>query len=82
MKVRFLGIYQTGKSKGCARCGTSRRVSSNINRSTTIMFPQGGSMKFVMGRNYTVTDTQGDYLKQWHYEYNGMTYFPFMEVHE
>ncbi len=82
MIVRFLGMYKNGKSKGCAKCGTKRRVSGNMERSVTIMFPQGGSKKFLMGNKYTVTDQQGDYLKQWHYYYNGMQYYPFIELHE
>lgn len=53
-----------------------------MERSVTIMFPQGGSKKFLMGNKYTVTDQQGDYLKQWHYYYNGMQYYPFIELHE
>lgn len=80
MKIRFNGVRTPGKSTGCPVCGGRRKVNHNFNRTISITFPSGQTRKFTMGIINEVSDTEGEYLKQWSYRYGGMEYFPFVEV--
>lgn len=80
MMIQFNGIRGSYKRTGCPVCGGRRKRKASLEVTKTMMLPSGRSITFMMGKPKSVNDAEGNYLKNWHYTYAGVEYYPFIEV--
>lgn len=80
MKIKYVGVKGMTKPTGCSKCGKRRQVKQAVQYSKRMMLPSGRSLNFVIGQILEVTDSEGEYLKNWNYPNGNFTEYPFVEV--
>lgn len=80
MKIKYVGAKGAAKSTGCSKCGKRRKVNNTVQYSKRMQLPSGRSLNFVIGQVHDVTESEGEFLKNW-FQPNGNVFeYPFIEV--
>lgn len=81
MKIKYVGLKGSGKkSAGCSKCGKRKVVNRSIQYSKRMILPTGRSLNFVIGQVIEVTESEGEYLKNWYQPNGQVDEYPFIEV--
>lgn len=80
MKIKYVGLKGVAKPTGCAKCGKRRVVKNSVQYSKRMLLPTGRSLNFVIGQTLDVTESEGEYLKNWNFPNGNMIEYPFIEV--
>ena len=80
MRIKYVGVKGVMKSTGCSKCGRRMKVKNSVQYSKRMQLPTGRSLNFVIGQTLEVTDTEGEFLKNWSYPNGNFSEYPFVEV--